>query len=217
MAPGLSHRCPEGHHLGSPSRLWAPWGSRHLPWSALPWESEACPVSPPRASASLLVQRTPVVSLASWSPVCLALLEKAQEYGARGVWAARCWASGSWLWGSPSPAAAPEPCPPPVLREFGREARSGWLPTPHPPAEDIHPAQKARARRQTHLHGPPGFVCRAAGPEAIWGAVVPAGRGPGLPLKVGEAAAAGRPHIWPSVAFLPHSPRVSRARPAWHR
>lgn len=76
-----------------------------------------------------------------------------------------------------------------------------------PPAGDIHPAQKARGRRQTHSHGPPGFVCGAADPEAIWGAVVPAGRGPGLPLKVEEAAAAGRPHIWPGITFLSHSPQ----------
>lgn len=76
-----------------------------------------------------------------------------------------------------------------------------------PPAGDIHPAQKARARRQTHSHWLPGFVCGAADPEAIWGAVVPAGRGPGLPLKVEEAAAAGRPHIWPGISFLSHSPQ----------
>lgn len=48
MEPGLSQRRPEGHPLGPPSRPWAPWGSRLLPWSPLPWESEDCHCQSPK-------------------------------------------------------------------------------------------------------------------------------------------------------------------------
>lgn len=81
-------------------------------------------------------------------------------------------AASSWPWAVfLITARRPPPCPP---QTSGNRAGGPLRVASHtpPPKEGIHSAQKARARRQTHSHGPPGFVFRAAGPEAIWGAVV---------------------------------------------
>lgn len=51
-----------------------------------------------------------------------------------------------------------------------------------PPAKDIHLAQKARVRQQTHSPwGCLGFVCRAQGPRGHLGSSRPSGRGGGSP------------------------------------
>ena len=178
-APGLNHRCPAGDPLGSPS-------------SSL---------------VSLRVEQdrgTPVVSPALWTPFVRCYLRKPGGLWTGSLCCPRLMpALGSGAFSEQQPRSPAHP------QSAGIWAGGPLRVASHtpPPAGDIHPAQKARARRQTHSHGPPGFVCGAADPEAIWGAVVPAGRGPGLPLKVEEAAVAGRPHIWPGITFLSHSPQ----------
>lgn len=177
-----------------PAGLWASWGSPYSPGSPPLRDSEDSPCHPPVASVSVCEIRGP-----RWSP---GPYQPGATREGPGVWAR----GGEGLFPGSSLTALP---PPSLEGSLGRRPLRVASHTPPPAARDIHPAQKARAQRQTHSHG--RWLCVwSLGPRGHLGSA--AARLPRLPLKAGEPrrlpATLPRPGL-----LVPTDPGVPRRPP----
>lgn len=155
-----------------------------------------------------------MVSPALWTPFARCYLRES-----RGLWAGSlCCPRLMLALGSGAFSEQQQPRSPAHPQSAGIWAEARLRVASHtPPPAGTFIRHKRRVPGDKLIHTGRRALCEGlVDPEAIWGAVVPAGRGPGLPLKVEEAAVAGRPHIWPGITFRLQPPGCPMHAPAWH-
>lgn len=194
-----------GNHL--PTGLWAPWGSPHPPWSPQVWVSEDSPFLPLFPCVAWGAGAS-VVSLDSWTLSGSCHMGRPRGAGTEAVG----FFPGSGLGFEALPPIQPR-------GKFGREATPGGFPHTPPPLPWTFILHKRLVPSDKLIHMAAWLCVLSCGPRGHLGSSRPGGAGlPGLPLKVGEAAAAPQQrwkaaHLASPAPSRSHSLLVSPASP----